>query len=70
VLFNGELLMDSVKMSPPQIDRYLAILESDYSLREDIILKTTGSIEDCQTAKEKLEEIQRNDRKLREKYAS
>jgi hypothetical protein len=46
------------------------MLPSDYSLREDVILKRKGDEEHCQTAKENLEEIQRGDRRLREKYTN
>ena len=43
-------------------------LPSDSLYREDLILLKTGDAEMAQKAKMNLEEIQRNDRKLREKY--
>ena len=43
-------------------------LKSDSSAREDKILLGVGNVEAAQSAKEKLEEIQRRDRKLREKH--
>lgn len=52
------------------MERYSALLPSDYSLREDVMLKKKGDEEGCQAAKEKLEELQRADRKLREKYTN
>lgn len=63
--FNEELLLDSLKEYPPVIEDYQGILPSDYSLRQDIILKTSAETEKCQIAKETLEEAQRRDRKLR-----
>lgn len=65
VYFNEELLLESLKEYPPVIEDYQGLLPSDYSLRKDIILKISGEIEKCQTAKEALEEAQRRDRKLR-----
>lgn len=43
-------------------------LPSSSLYREDRVLLEKGLIEQAQTAKEKLENIQRGDRKLREKY--
>jgi hypothetical protein len=44
-------------------------LPSDSLYREDLVLLKTGDQEMAQQAKTNLEEIQRNDRKLREKYS-
>jgi hypothetical protein len=43
-------------------------LKSCSTIREDRILLEQGNKESAQLAKEKLEELQRHDRKLREKY--
>jgi hypothetical protein len=43
-------------------------LKSSSIIREDRILLEQGNRESAQLAKEKLEELQRYDRKLREKY--
>jgi hypothetical protein len=67
--FNDELLFDSAKEFPPRIEPYLGLLPSDFSLREDIILRRIAVTEECQAAKERLEEQQRRDRKLREEYS-
>ena len=43
-------------------------LPSDFRNREDLILLKDGKITDAQTAKEKVEESQRRDAKLRQQY--
>lgn len=45
-------------------------LPSDSTVRQDLIVFKNGSEEEADTVKIKLEEIQRKDRKLREKYES
>jgi hypothetical protein len=52
VYFNKDLLINTRVEHPPEIERYSALLPSDYSLREDIILKRKGVDDEiCQTAK-------------------
>ena len=51
VYFNEELLLDSLKEYPPVIEDYQGLLPSDYSLRQDLMLKISGETEKCQTAK-------------------
>ena len=43
-------------------------LPSDSTFREDVLLFKEGKEDEAQKIKEKYEEIQRNDRKLREKF--
>lgn len=43
-------------------------LDSDYSKRKDLTLLKQGKLEEAQKAKEEIEEIQRRDVKLREKF--
>lgn len=43
-------------------------LESDFGKRKDLNLLKQGKMEDAQKAKEEIEEIQRKDVKLREKF--
>ena len=45
------------------------ILPSDSTKREDLIALIKGDLDESQTKKEKLEQIQRDDLKLRENYA-
>lgn len=52
----------------PNMEKMEFMLPSDSSLREDIILLKHGYEEYAQEAKTYLEEIQRNDRNLREKF--
>jgi hypothetical protein len=52
----------------PQIEKMEFFLPSDSTLRPDVILLKNGHEEYAQLAKIHLEEIQRNDRKLRESY--
>ena len=50
-------------------EKYPCPLKSDAYFREDLVYRVANDYESAQTAKEKLEEIQRDDRKLRKKYA-
>ena len=43
-------------------------LESDYSKRKDLQQLKAGRLEDAQKTKEEIEEVQRHDVKLREKF--
>jgi hypothetical protein len=44
------------------------VLPSDSSFREDLNLFINGNETEAQSIKEKYEDVQRNDRNLREKY--
>ena len=43
-------------------------LESDYAKRKDLQLLKAGRLEEAQKIKEEIEEVQRHDVKLREKF--
>jgi hypothetical protein len=57
-----------VKVYP--MERQEFTLPSDSSFREDLLLLKAGYEDYAGLAKMKLEDIQRNDRKVREKYAA
>lgn len=42
VYFNQQVLIDTLEEDPLEVERYPALLPSDYSLREDVILKKKG----------------------------
>ena len=50
------------------LEKQAFTLPSDSLFREDLVLLKTGDLELAQKAKTNLEEVQRNDRKLREKF--
>ena len=52
----------------PYAIRYQQALLSDSETRKDILVLRSGNVDQAQTAKEELENIQRNDRKLRNKF--
>jgi hypothetical protein len=52
----------------PELEKMSFTLPSDSTLRSDVILLKNGHEEFAQIAKIHLEEVQRNDRKLRENY--
>lgn len=68
VFFEEELIFDSWKDFPFVCEEYPCPLESNAYYRKDLQLKRNNQLEASQTAKEELEEIQRNDRKLRKKF--
>lgn len=69
VYYDKQLLFDTYKVFPYKIETYIARLQSDSSKRKDLILRGTAvDMVVAQQAKQELEEIQRNDRKLRAKY--
>lgn len=47
--------------------QYKVSLESDHQIRPDLISLKNGDLEDAQLKKDKLEDHQRNDKKLRDK---
>jgi hypothetical protein len=50
-------------------EKYTYPLESDVYYREDLIDRVNNDYESAQNAKERLEEIQRRDRRLRKEYS-
>jgi len=50
------------------LERTIFTLPSDSTFREDLIVLKSGNLLEAQKSKTKLEEIQRKDKKLREKY--
>ena len=52
----------------PYTIRYQQVLLSDSETRKDIIVLRSGNVDQAQVAKEELENLQRNDRKLRSKF--
>jgi len=52
----------------PELEKMSFTLPSDSTLRPDVILLKNGHEEFAQIAKIQLEEVQRNDKKLRENY--
>ena len=53
---------------PLKVERMKYLLPSDSIWREDVICKLWGDNDRSNREKERLENLQRNDRKLREKY--
>ena len=66
--FDGVRYWDARFLRPFEIN-YLRVLESDAENRKDILVLRSGNVDFAQAAKEELENIQRNDRKLRTKFA-
>lgn len=66
--FNNIRYWDIRQNIPVKRLEYESKLKSDSLKRDDRILLELGRTEEAQVAKEKLEELQRNDRKLREKF--
>ena len=66
--FDGERYWDIRNNFPIKLIEYEKNLPSSSIYREDRILLEENKVEEGQVAKEKLENIQRGDRKLREKY--
>lgn len=58
-----------VELPSTQIQLDENTLESDYRKRNDLQLLKQGKIEEAQKAKEEIEEKQRRDAKLRDKFA-
>ena len=50
------------------VENYPCPLESDAFYRKDLLLRMKEEMDEAQVAKEELENLQRSDRKLREKY--
>lgn len=66
VKFNNEILWEYSKFKCPEIRRMRFTLPSDSTFREDVIYLKLKNEDMSQKAKVILEEIQRNDRKLRQ----
>ncbi len=58
----------SVKQKPYEMIHYEYPLNSNSNYREDLLYRKLNDLAKSQSEKERLEVIQRNDRKLREKY--
>ena len=69
ILFDDTIYWDYDTFMHYDLYRMEYTLPSDSSFREDCMLLKNGNEEKAQEEKLKLEEIQRNDRKLREAYA-
>lgn len=65
--WDGVRYWDARHVRPFPIN-YLQVLASDSETRKDICVLRTGNVDLAQRAKEELEEIQRRDRKLRDKF--
>ena len=68
VLFEDEPVINFLEEFPLEVDEYPCPLPSDSYNRGDLQALIAGDIEEAQNEKETLEDIQRNDRKLRKKY--
>lgn len=68
IKINGEKYYDLQKIRPYKLCIAKTNLPSDFSFRPDLNLLDQGKTEPAQKAKERLENIQRNDKKLREAY--
>jgi hypothetical protein len=66
--FDGIRYWDIRENFPSCLIEYEKNLPSSSVYREDRKLLEEGLLDEAQIAKEKIENIQRNDRKLREKY--
>ena len=66
--FNNIRYWDIRENIPVKKLEFESNLDSESLKREDRILLELGRMDEAQKAKEKLEEIQRADRKLREKF--
>ncbi len=66
--FNGETFWQLCNYSFPKFKRMAFTLPSDSTFREDMNWLKKGDEDMAQKFKVKLEEIQRNDRKLREAH--
>ncbi|EGR29117.1 PH domain protein [Ichthyophthirius multifiliis] len=66
-LDNKEVIWDAFRPQPPKIQIEEASLPSDSWFREDLIALRAGNFDQAQEMKELLENIQRNDKKLRMK---
>jgi hypothetical protein len=58
----------SVKQKPYEMIHYEYPLNSNSNYREDLLYRKLNDLAKSQSEKERLEVIQRNDRKLREMY--
>ena len=67
--FGEERYWDARYIQPFPL-RFVPVLPSDSEYREDLVKLREGNEEEAQAAKEALEELQRNDRKLRAKWQS
>ena len=67
VLVDGEIVNKLYEPMPYQICYVDYPLPSDSNYREDLMFRRMNNFGESQNAKEKLENLQRNDRKLREK---
>lgn len=65
--FDGVRYWDVRQIKPATIS-YYPNLPSDSEIREDLKLLREGLVDEAQIAKEKIENLQRDDRKFREKY--
>jgi hypothetical protein len=65
--FDGVRYWDARYVRPFRV-KFLQVLESDSECRKDMRVLRAGNIDEAQNAKEELENLQRFDRKLREKY--
>lgn len=66
--FDGRRYWDARYMQPFPI-QFETVIPSDADYREDLLLLRSGRVDAAQRAKEHLENIQRNDRKLRDDYS-
>jgi hypothetical protein len=66
--FDGVRYWDARYVRPYKI-KFTQVLESDSESRKDMIVLKAGNVELAQTSKEELENLQRNDRKLRAKHS-
>lgn len=67
VLIDGQVVTQLYNPMPFYISYANYPLPSDSNYREDLMFRRMGNFSDAQNAKEKLENIQRNDRKVRGK---
>ena len=68
VMIDGERYWEIDKQLPLPVTNLTDPLPSDSSYREDLKAFIANNEEEAQKQKEIMEEIQRNDRKLREKF--
>ena len=65
--FDGVRYWDIRHIKPANID-FIPNLPSDSEVRKDLKLLRDGLVDEAQVAKENIEDLQRHDRKMREKY--
>jgi len=68
ISFDDTILWDYDTFMHYELERVEYTLPSDSTLREDLLFLKSGNEDQAQKEKIRLEDAQRNDRKLREKY--